>query len=278
MYEWSVVTDSSCDLPEEQFDVQGGKVPFLLRVGEKTFLDDRKVSTAALLDAMEDEKGQSQTACPPPAAWLERFEEAQNVLAFTISSQLSGSYSSAVAARTLFLKQHPDRHVFVLDTKNAGPALAMLVLRAGQLIHEGVRFEKAAADLSAYAKRIHTAFALSSFQNLVKSGRIGRLSGYLAGKLGIWGIGIGTPQGKIEVRGMHRGVRHMLDGLLTEMRTNGFSKGEVCISHCQNAETAHALAERVRALWQHVRVTILPTGGLCSYYAERHGLIVSYCI
>ena len=53
MYEWSVVTDSSCDLPEEQFDVPGGKVPFLLRVGEKTFLDDRKVSTAALLDAMQ---------------------------------------------------------------------------------------------------------------------------------------------------------------------------------------------------------------------------------
>lgn len=41
-------------------------------------------------------------------------------------------------------------------------------------------------------KHTHIVFALSSFDNLIKNGRVSRITGFLAGKLGFWGIGIGS--------------------------------------------------------------------------------------
>ena len=52
--------------------------------------------------------------------------------------------------------------------------------------------------------------------------------------------------------------------------------GRVIITHCQNLELAQKLQSKILELWQSAKVSIMPTRGLCSYYAERNGLIVGY--
>ena len=51
---------------------------------------------------------------------------------------------------------------------------------------------------------------------------------------------------------------------------------QVIISHCHNLALAQKLQSRIQEHWNNAEVQILPTRGLCSYYAERGGLIVSY--
>ena len=60
------------------------------------------------------------------------------------------------------------------------------------------------------------------------------------------------------------------------MRERGFSGGNVAISHCDNHAVAQALKEGILKAWEDSRIEILPTRGLCSYYAERGGLIVGF--
>lgn len=56
----------------------------------------------------------------------------------------------------------------------------------------------------------------------------------------------------------------------------GFAGGNVAISHCDNHAVAQARKEGILNAWEDSRIEILPTRGLCSYYAERGGLIVGF--
>ena len=103
-----------------------------------------------------------------------------------------------------------------------------------------------------------------------------KLAGFVARKLGMWGIGTGSEEGTIQVTGKTRGSAGAVSKLLELMRENGFAGGRVAISHCQNSALAAMLKRKIQEWWADCEVQILPTRGLCSYYAERGGLIVSY--
>ena len=276
---WSIVTDSSCDYPAGPSlgaDIHFARVPFIIRIGERDYLDDETIRVPDMLNDMESCAEAGSTACPSPGAWQELFEQADQTIAITISAGVSGSYDSAEAARRMVLEKHPDKKIWVLNSRSAGSALSLYVEKAVQLIEQGLDFDGVVAGLEAYAAERHTVFALASFTNLIKNGRVGRLSGFIAGKLGIWGIGIASEEGTIVVKTKTRGIPRVIDCLLGDMKEHHFQGGEVIISHCQNLELAVMVRERILELWDNARVQILATGGLCSFYAERRGLILAY--
>ena len=126
---WNIITDSSCDLlPSTSPDgrIQLTSVPFTIRIGERDFVDDEHLDTLEMLSAMEQERSAGHTSCPTPDAWLAQFEQADCAIAITISSQLSGSMNSALAARDMALEKDPDkkdRHSGLLIHRTGGSAL-----------------------------------------------------------------------------------------------------------------------------------------------------------
>ena len=124
---WMIVSDSSCEIRELENlapGVQFALVPFKIRVGEREYVDLATLNTQQMLQAMTDYNGASTTACPSPEEWAEYFLQADNVFALTISSNLSGSYNAAMAAREMVLEEHPEKKIFVLDTLSCSGALA----------------------------------------------------------------------------------------------------------------------------------------------------------
>lgn len=276
---WCIVTDSSCDLVVDRQlpeDVIVREVPFIISVGDRDFVDTPDLDVPEMLQAMEDCAEASRTSCPSPDTWYQIFKEADNVIAITISANLSGSYNSAITAREMILQKCPEKNIYVLNSRSAGSVLAMYAELCLDMIAEGKEFDQIVADVEAFAKERNTVFALASFSNLVKNGRVSKLSGFIAGKLGIWGIGVASEIGTIIVKAKTRGIGRVLSAFITDMKENGFRGGYVIISHCQNLELATKLKERIHELWENTKVKILPTGGLCSYYAERQGMIVAY--
>ena len=119
-------------------------------------------------------------------------------------------------------------------------------------------------------------FALASYRNLIKAGRVSRLIGFIAGHLGFWGIGIGSDEGEIAIRGKARGDKSMIRFLVDEMKKVGTNGKEIFISHCQNLKCAQALKEQIEEAFRGVKVTLMETRGLDSFYAERRGLIIGF--
>ena len=277
--EWMIVTDSSCDLIRNSIETHGTdieEVPFAINVGEKEFIDDKDLDVGEMVDAMEAYQGASHTSCPSPAAWYEVFEKADKIIAMTISANLSGSYNSAVAAREMILEKYPDKRIYILNSFSTGPSLAIFVEKAVDFINNGFYFDAVVEKLQNLARHTHTIFALASYENLMKNGRVNRIIGFLAGKLGIWGVGVGSDEGTIHVKKSARGEVRTIMAFLEDMKQNGFSGGEVFISHCQNLQLAERLRGKIQELWHDAKIKIMPTKGLCSFYAERRGLIVCY--
>ena len=276
---WHIVGDTSCDL----FTLDGGEgvfdfatIPFTIRIGSKEYIDNKNMPVEEMLTANENHAELAQTACPSPEDWREKFEAPGPVLAFTISSALSGSYNSACTARTMLQEEDPSKQIAIIDSKATGPEHAMLILKARELILAGKAFDEIEKALEQEAEKIHTTFALASYRNLIKAGRVSRLIGFIAGHLGFWGIGIGSDAGEIAIRGKARGDKAMVRFMVDEIKKVGLAGDEIRISHCQNEKAATMLKEALEAAFPNIHVILMETRGLDSFYAERHGLIVGF--
>ena len=278
---WNIIADSSCDLKVLQTSGKVDKVhyetvPFVITVGGEDYVDDETIAIDRMLDGIEKEKTATHTSCPSPGAWLELFSREGNVIAVTISGQLSGSYNSACAAAEMLRQEEPGKNIAVIDSFSAGAGLVMLVKRIGEWIEDGKSFEEVVSLAHDMAERKRTIFALCSFNNLIKNGRMSPIAGFAAQKLRFWGIGIGTKHGEIRIKGKARGAKKMLQAIVNDILEFGSPIRHVYICHCQNMQMAQELKEAIHARWEDVMIEIHETKGLCSYYAERHGLIISY--
>lgn len=276
---WNIVADSSIDLFELETafeNIEFTTVPFSIGVGEKEYMDDSSLDIGELMSAMKECKIASCTACPSTGAWYEHFRKEGNVIAITITSNLSGSYNSACVAKNMVLEEQPDKKIVVIDSLSTGPEMVLILRKICGLITANKDFETIIKETQEHMKNTHVTFALSSFDNLVKNGRMNKVTGFIANKLGFLGIGIASERGTIEVKGVSRGRRKAIEAILNDMRLRGTYIKDVVISHCQNIEFAEQVKTAILTVWNDADVTIIPTRGLCSYYAEQGGLLIGF--
>ena len=278
---WNIVADSACDLySTEALAGRAGFtiLPFSIRTEGMEYVDDESLIVDALLNRMEGGGSDMRTTWPPPCQWADAFRRAERTVAITVSGRQSRSYSSAKIAREFALKERPGRQILLLDSRSTGPAMALCVHRLAEWIDAGHSIRTIEALATHQLENTHTVFALSAFDNLVASGRISSVMSYHAKAPGLWGVGIGDPRGESVTMGRARGRRKALAMILEDMNRRGYAGGDAAIHHCFNAASAARLKELIQSRWQSARVTIRPTRGLNSFYAERGGLIVAYCV
>ena len=279
---WKIVSDSSCDLRAASFhsgSVAFEPVPLHIQVGSRTFVDDGALSVPELLEAMGAEKSAASTSCPSPAAFARAFESADRVVCITISSQLSGTYHAACIGREMALEEHPEKKIFVLDSRAASATCALLVRRAQALMEADPEadFEEVCGQLRQYQATLRTCFTLENFDNLIKGGRMRPIVGTLLYSLGIHVIADATPEGTIHVADKARGVNKTYRAITSLMdRSKDCAGAEVLIAHCENLEGALALKRQILQDLPVKSVELLSCRGLTSFYAMEKGLIVGY--
>ena len=276
---WSIVSDTACDLFRRDItgeELEFTTIPFSIQLDDEVIVDDEDTDTAALVEKMERCIGVPRTACPAPGAFAEAFRKAKYSVAITISGALSASQRSAQTARDIVLEEDPAKSILVLDSRSTGPGMAMCIEKLRDWINDGHSFESVSEKATAFLNQTHTVFALSSFNNLVKNGRMNRIVGFIAHKLGMWGIGIGGKQGEIHIKGTTRGPKGAVTMILEEMISRSYAGGEVAISHCQNERMAEKLREHILERWEKAHVSVRATRALDSFYAERGGVIVAF--
>ncbi|MDD4851231.1 MAG: DegV family protein [Gemmiger sp.] len=277
---WMIVSDSCCNIHELENPAPGVEfalVPFKIRVGTREYVDLPTLNVAHMLQAMTDYNGGSATACPSPEEWAECFLQGDEVIALTISHNLSGSYNAALSARQLVLEDHPEKKIFVLDTLSCGGALASAAWLANRLIGQGHSFESVCRELEHHNRTGHILFALASFDNLAKAGRVSKVVGFIAGRLNMRVLGRASSDGKIDFFFKTRGETRVLAKMLEQMVDDGYDgKRDVWISDCNNAPATEMLRHGILAKWPGAPVHESPCGGLCSFYAQDKGLIMTY--
>lgn len=279
---FAIVADSSCNLkgwkpaaPDTEFI----SVPLSIHAGTYDFVDDDALDINEMLTCVEGEKDGSSTSCPSVGSWADAFRAADNVIAITISSNLSGSYDSALTARDLVLSDDAasSRRIHVLNSRAAGSKLEVIVtLLDRYLINNPDDFTGAVAFVEDLEKHSMVLYSLSGYDNLVKSGRMPRVAGQVASMLSIRILGTASDEGIIQVVGPTRGEKKTYRKICDTMASDGYAGGLVYIDHVLNEDGARDLAKAIVNTWPNADVRVLPCRGLCSHYAEPSGLIIGY--
>lgn len=272
---YKIVADSSSNLltlPHAPFEA----VPMKILSGDREYVDNAFLDVGSMAASLKAEKTAATTSCPNVLEWEEAFEEAENVFAIAITSQLSGAYNAALQAAGDFKRKYPERRIWVLDTLSTGPEMQLIIEKLQTCIQAGGTFEQIRKTVREYSKHTHLLFALQSLDNLAKNGRCSTALAKVAGVLGIRVVGRASAQGTLEPLAKPRGEQKALEALLNELAKGGFQGGKVRIAHCFNLAGAEKLERMILDCYPGSEVEILSCGGLCSYYADLGGLLVGF--
>ena len=272
---YRIVSDSAANL----YALEGAdfiSVPLKIITEEREYVDRPGLDVAEMVEELHHVKGRSRTSCPNAFEWMEAFEGADAIFAVTISSALSGSHAAAMHAKEEFLQAHPDAKVCVIDTLSAGAEMLLIVEKLRALIQRELPFEEIEREIAAYRQHTHVLFCLQSLNNLARNGRISPAIAKLAGVLGIRVLGKGSEEGQLQALHKCRGEKRMLETAHAEMKKAGFGGGRVHIAHCLNEAAAQQLRQIILREHPGSAVTIGDCTGLCSFYAEKGGLIIGF--
>ncbi len=270
-----IVADSSANM--YQLDgVDFVSVPLKIVTAEREFTDVETTDIEEMVTYLQGYKGRSGTSCPNVQDWLSAFGDADVILGVTITSNLSGSYEAAMQARADYLAAHPDAKVFILDTLSAGPEMALIVEKMKKVIDAGLPFDKMCDEIRAYSKRTHLLFALEHLDNLARNGRVNPAVAKIAGVLGLRFIGKASDHGTLQQVYKTRGDAQTVSRIWKAMKELHYRGGKVRITHCLNPKSAQALADMIREACPDAQVDIAPCGALCSFYAEKGGLMIGF--
>ena len=270
-----IVVDSSANVLASQ-KVDFSSAPLKIITDEKEFVDDALLDVDGMIRYFDQYKGRSQTSCPNPSDWLEAFGDADDIFCVTITSGLSGSYNAACVAKQLFEGENNDKRVCVLDSLSAGPELLLIVEKLQELIAQGLAYDEIYHSVQAYMKETGLLFMLASLKNFAANGRVSPAVAKIAGVLGIRIVGQASVRGQLEPLNKCRGEESALNAILGYLKEIGEACGKVRIAHCCNESAALRLKERIQSHIPQADVEISTCRGLCSYYAEKGGLLVAY--
>ena len=270
-----IVADSSANMLELE-GLDFAVAPLKIVCAQKEFVDDGALNVADLITFFDSYKGTSRTSCPNPSDWLEAFGDAEEVFCVAITSGLSGSYNAACVAKDMYETQHAGRRVHVIDSLSAGPELQLIVEKLRQLVLDGCSFDEMVTRIATYQQTTGLVFMLESLKNFAANGRVSPAVAKLAGLLGIRIVGKASDKGTLEPLDKCRGESRSLEKIIAHLKEEGLSQGRVCIAHCANESAATRRAELITAAMPSVEVTVTSCRGLCSYYAEKGGLLVGF--
>jgi len=263
----AIITDTDASLPADisrQYRIR--QVPIMLQFGEESLRAVYDIDDAEVFARIDREKRLPTTAAPAPGQFAETFQEAfdqgaEQVLCFTVSSEVSATWKSANAAREMM----PDRDITVVDTRSLSLGQGLIVLTAAEAVAQGASKEEALQIALDTRERTYLFAALSTLKYLAMSGRVGHLAAGMANILNIRPI-LTIQDGKLEmlekVRTRNKAWARLI--ALAEEQARGKRIARMGLLHAAAPEDMKAFESRLCATWpcQEERLYAEMTPGL----------------
>ena len=276
---YKIVIDSCGELLEQwKQDERFASVPLTLTVGRENRKDDETFNQADFLQKVAACPECPKSACPSPESYRKAFDcEAEHIYCVTLSSELSGSYNSAVLGASLLHEEKKGVQIHVFNSCSASIGQTLIAMKIAQCEDAGLPFEDVVSVVNKYIEEQHTFFVLENLETLRKNGRLSRVKALVATALKIKPIMGSTPEGTIcqldQARGMNKALVKMVDKIV-EVTENSENK-ILAISHCNSPKKANMLKEAIQEKMKLADIVVLDTAGVSSMYANDGGIIVA---
>jgi len=214
----AIVTDGAASLPDDR-SCTGNVTVVPLRVMIGTAIKEDPPATLA--EVLSADPGTVHTACPAPARYLAAVDQCgsrDGVLICTVAATLSGSYQAALQA-----SRRARVPVRVADTGTAAGGQGLVVLAAARAAQAGADLETVAASAAQCGAHVRLVGTVDNMDRLKASGRVPRLAGWAADRMGVhpvFELRVGRIQELRPARSQRSAETRMLERLTASGRTD----------------------------------------------------------
>ncbi len=270
-----IVTDSLSDITSDIAQGLGiTVVPLTVFFGHESFLDRVTITTDEFYYKLTHDATWPTTTQPPPGDFLNVYnklaEETDEILVVTLSSRISGTYESALNAKSLVEKKC---RIEVIDSRTVAMGLGLIVIAAAKAAQTGANLDELADLVRKAMSRSHLIAFFDTLKYLAKGGRIGKAQGLVGSLLSVKPI-LTVKDGEMapltRVRALTAGMDYLYNFVA------GFPHiEELAVEHATTPDEADKLVERLGSVFPKeniYRSTISPVVGT---YAGPNAMAVT---
>ncbi len=242
--------DSASDLPKEFFKQDNIEFfPLKVHIEGQDYEDLISIEPKKVFDKIR-EGHMPKTSQVSPESFLKKFteiaEKGEKGIYVAFSSQLSGTYQTAVMIRDQVKEEHPGLDLTIIDSKCASLGYGLVVKSALTALNAGADHQEIIDTINYQAEHMEHLFTVEDLDYLAKGGRVSKASAFLGGLLNIKPL-LHVEDGKLvpieKLRGKKKLLKRILE--LMEERGSDLSKQTIAISHGDDEELAFEMKKMI---------------------------------
>ncbi|EPY04185.1 hypothetical protein AZ66_14875 [Paenibacillus sp. E194] len=245
-----IVTDSTADIPQDVRERYGIEmVPLKVHFGQDMFKDAVTITAEQFYEKLVQADKLPTTSQPSPVEFLDVYkrlttESDTQVISIHLSAALSGTYQSAVLAKSMI---EDEADITIIDSMSASYGSGLIVVEAARMAEAGQSKDEILAMIERYQAERSLYFLVDSLEFLHKGGRIGKAAAMFGALLNIKPILSVDRAGEVcavdKVRGHKRAVARIVELL---ERDHGGHPVHVVMGYTSDQSATDELMEAIK--------------------------------
>ena len=261
-YSIALVTDSTCDLPDELLEkYQINRVPIQLFINENQYLDQVTIKPERFYEIIDRERVTLKTSQPSLKSFENLYSRLcshyDSVIALHISSALSGTWNTSAQAAEKVMRE-TGKQITVLDTGSLSGGLALFVNKAAEWIAAGKKHREIVAGIEAVKGKTRLFATAGSMKQLMHSGRVSRIKGILGRLLHVRPVVSLDDEGRGTLTGKALTRRGSIKDILRNLEHDpGFRDAEFLVMHANDQNAVSQFLEKIKSLNQSEPLAVI---------------------
>ncbi|TWK72821.1 Fatty acid-binding protein [Bacillus paralicheniformis] len=276
-----LIADSAADLPRSFYDENRiSFIPLRVLLDEKEYDDLLTIQPAEVYEAMRRGKA-PKTSQPSLQLLTDMFsrlaKEGNPALYIAFSSQLSGTYQTAVMAANEVKEEFPHFDLRVVDSKCASLGYGLAVKHALELAANGNTIQEIEMSVKEFCDHLEHIFTVDDLTYLARGGRISKASAFVGGLLNIKPL-LHVEDGKLVPLEKIRGRKKLLKRMIELMKERGrdLSSQTIGISHGDDEESASEIKRLIEAEFHPKDIVVNMIGSVIGAHAGPGTLAIFF--
>ena len=281
----AILTDSSCDIPQELAEKYGIDImSFHILLDDVDYIERESCTNTEFYDKMRAAKGVPSTAAITPIQFCEKYcqyvdEGYTDVIHVPINKSGSSTYNNALMAQGMLREERPEHHlnIHLLDPHTYSMVFGWYLCEMARKLQNGAEISHVIHEFEKQMNCMEIILGPYTLKQMKKSGRISAAAAFAGELLGLRPIiqlnfGVSKVVGK--VRGNDAVPAAMIKHVLS--RVDDVSEMPYQIGYTDCEEAAKELAKQCKKAFGHAPENFFHLGGVVSCNTGPDALAIAY--
>ncbi|MQG38794.1 MAG: DegV family protein [SAR202 cluster bacterium] len=270
-----IITDSTSDIPESVVsDLDIEVVPLNIHIGQDDFKHGVDIGTDEFYTKLLTGSQLPKTSQPSPGEFLDVYnkflDKSDAIVSIHVTSKLSGTYNSAIQAKSELNTTKP---IEIVDSATVSMALGLIVIRAAKLAKEGGTLEQVVKEIDECSRKSEVLVVLDTLEYLAKGGRIGKASALIGSILSVKPI-LTVADGVVDTFGKARTFTKAMNSL--EEAIKGFTPvTDMSVFYSTDKNISDDMIDRLSGIVEADRLVVSRIGPTVGTYAGPKAIAVA---